>query len=487
MNLSAIITALGGRSSLQNLLNVGPSAISNYMSRGSLPNRAKPVVYAALISKGYNVRPDNLEILTVPSKFKGTELSPNSRPRILIIVSGGIAAYKALEVIRLLKQLGAQVNTVLTENAKQFITPLSLSALTGEKCFDNLFSLTDESEMGHIQLARSTDLVLVVPATANLMARANAGFADDLATTILLATTAKVAMAPAMNPTMWAHPATKKNFSDLIQLGVHMIGPISGDTACGEEGVGRMCEPNDIALSAMALVEPQFSINYNNEGALVGKRVLITSGPTIEPIDKVRFITNHSSGKQGHAIAQALVNRGADVTLISGPVNEETPKYVNLVRVKTATEMLAACTATLNGSSQLDIAICAAAVADWRAESTSSVKLKKPNDPTARITLELRQNPDVLATLAKSPNRPKLVIGFAAETESLVENATAKRKRKGCDWIIANQVGGDSNPVFGSAINQAVIIKEKTVETWPQMRKTEIAEKLADQIEAEFS
>ena len=254
MNLSAIITALGGRSSLQQLLNVGPSAISNYMTRGHLPNRVKPIIYAALTAKGYRVRADDLEILAPPSKLSFSEMITNSGPRILLIISGGIAAYKALETVRQLQKRGAHVSGVMTESAKQFITPLSLAALTGEKCYDNLFSLTDEAEMGHIQLARSADLVLVAPATANFMARANAGIADDLATTILLATTAKVVMAPAMNPAMWTHPATKNNFASLAQRGVHMIGPDSGDTACGEEGDGRMCEPSHIADVAMTLV-----------------------------------------------------------------------------------------------------------------------------------------------------------------------------------------------------------------------------------------
>jgi len=259
VNLSAIITALGGRHAIQQLLNVGPSAISNYMTRGHLPERAKPIIYAALTQKGYQIRADDLEILAGPPATSSQPLhhDTHSGKRILLIVAGGIAAYKALETARQLQQLGAHVTGVMTDGAKQFITPLSLAALTGEKCYDSLFSLTDEAEMGHIRLARSADLVLVVPATANFMARANAGIADDLATTILLATTAKVAMAPAMNPAMWAHAATKHNFASLRQRGVHMIGPVSGDTACGEEGEGRMCEPADIAAAAMQLITPQ--------------------------------------------------------------------------------------------------------------------------------------------------------------------------------------------------------------------------------------
>jgi phosphopantothenoylcysteine decarboxylase/phosphopantothenate--cysteine ligase len=487
VNLSAIFTALGGRHAIQQLLNVGPSAISNYMTRGHLPERAKPIIYAALTQKGYQIRADDLEILASPPATSSQPLhhDTHSGKRILLIVAGGIAAYKALETARQLQQLGAHVTGVMTDGAKQFITPLSLAALTGEKCYDSLFSLTDEAEMGHIRLARSADLVLVVPATANFMARANAGIADDLATTILLATTAKVAMAPAMNPAMWAHAATKHNFGSLRQRGVHMIGPVSGDTACGEEGEGRLCEPADIAAAAMQLITPQNKTNAKDhaKSPLAGKRIIVTSGPTIEPIDKVRFIANRSSGKQGHAIAATLASRGADVILISGPVNEPTPDQVTMVQVTTANEMLAACKAALPA----EIAICAAAVADWRVQSISDQKLKKPEDPDAGMTLALCQNPDILAHISSAPNRPKLVIGFAAETENLLQNATKKRRRKGCDWIIANQVSGDADTVFGSTLNQAMLISENGFNKWPQMQKTDLAETLADHIEAEVT
>ena len=487
VNLSAIITALGGRHAIQQLLNVGPSAISNYMTRGHLPARAKPIIYAALTQKGYQIRADDLEILAGPPATSSQPLhhDTHSGKRILLIVAGGIAAYKGLETARQLQQLGAHVTGVMTDGAKQFITPLSLAALTGEKCYDSLFSLTDETEMGHIRLARSADLVLVVPATANFMARANAGIADDLATTILLATTAKVAMAPAMNPAMWAHAATKHNFASLRQRGVHMIGPVSGDTACGEEGEGRMCEPADIAAAAMQLITLQNIPNAKGhaKSPLAGKRIIVTSGPTIEPIDKVRFIANRSSGKQGHAIAATLASRGANVVLISGPVNEPAPDQVTMVQVTTANEMLAACKAALPA----DIAICAAAVADWRVQSVSDQKLKKPEDPDAGMMLALCQNPDILAHISSAPNRPKLVIGFAAETENLLQNATKKRQRKGCDWIIANQVGGDADPVFGSTLNQAMLISANGVDEWPQMQKTDLAETLADHIEAEVT
>jgi phosphopantothenoylcysteine decarboxylase/phosphopantothenate--cysteine ligase len=469
LNISALITALGGRDALQQLLQVGPSAISNYLTKGYLPKRAKPLIYAALTEKGYQLSADNLDILATPAG------RTTSGPRILLIVSGGIAAYKALEIARRLIDRGAHVTGVMTQSAKEFISPLSLAALTGEKCYDSLFSLTDEAEMGHINLARGADLVLVVPATANFIARAAAGLADDLATTVLLATTATVAMAPAMNPAMWAHPATQENLTRLKQRGVHIIGPASGDTACGEEGKGRMNEPLDIATAALDLVTAR------PPSKLTGKHVIVTSGPTVEPIDSVRFIANHSSGKQGHAIAAALAMRGARVTLVSGPVNEPTPSGVTAIQVQTAMQMRDACIAALPA----DIAICAAAVADWRVAEPAKSKMKKPANPDAGLTLTLTQNPDILAILSAAANRPRLVIGFAAETDNLEQNAVAKRQRKGCDWIVANQVAGTKNPVFGTARNSALLITASGSERWPDMLKTELAEKLADKIEAE--
>ena len=469
MNISALITALGGRDALQQLLQVGPSAISNYLTKGHLPKRAKPLIYAALTEKGYQLSADNLDILATPAG------RTTSGPRILLIVSGGIAAYKALETARRLIDRGAHVTGVMTQSAKEFISPLSLAALTGEKCYDSLFSLTDEAEMGHINLARGADLVLVVPATANFIARAAAGLADDLATTVLLATTATVAMAPAMNPAMWAHPATQENLTRLKQRGVHIIGPASGDTACGEEGEGRMNEPLDIATAALDLVTAR------PPSKLTGKHVIVTSGPTVEPIDSVRFIANHSSGKQGHAIAAALAMRGARVTLVSGPVNEPTPSGVTAIQVQTAMQMRDACIAALPA----DIAICAAAVADWRVAEPAKSKMKKPANPDAGLTLTLTQNPDILAILSAAANRPRLVIGFAAETDNVEQNAVAKRQRKGCDWIVANQVAGADNPVFGTARNSALLITASGSERWPDMLKTELAEKLADKIEAE--
>ncbi|MGA1186368.1 MAG: bifunctional phosphopantothenoylcysteine decarboxylase/phosphopantothenate--cysteine ligase CoaBC [Candidatus Puniceispirillaceae bacterium] len=395
---------------------------------------------------------------------------------ILLIIGGGIAAYKALETARQMQRLGLDVTGVMTKSAGQFITPLSVAALTNQKCYDDLFSLTDEAEMGHIRLARSADLVLVMPATANLMARAASGLADDLATTILLATTAPILMAPAMNPAMWAHPATVANLEVLRQRGVHMIGPTEGDTACGEIGSGRMSEPADIAAAA-------FELAVKRPQTLAGKTAIVTAGPTVEPIDSVRFIANHSSGKQGYAIAASLAARGASVTLISGPVTLPAPAGVKRVSVQTAAQMQAA----VNAALPADIAICAAAVADWRVAEARHAKLKKPDHQNAAgIQLTLIENPDILASLGQSDQRPTLLIGFAAETEDVLENATAKRSRKQCDWMIANQVGAADDPVFGSDQNHIMLISETAVETWPRMLKTELADKLAERITMEF-
>ena len=473
VDLTAIMTALGGRQALQDLLGVGASAISNYVARGTVPTHVRSKLYGALTARGYQVRLDDLSILCAPE----APATASTKPMVLLIIGGGIAAYKALETARQMQRLGLDVTGVMTKSAAQFITPLSVAALTNQKCYDDLFSLTDEAEMGHIRLARSADVVLVMPATANLMARAAAGIADDLATTILLATTAPVLMAPAMNPAMWTHPATSANLSTLQQRGVHMIGPTEGDTACGEIGSGRMSEPADIAAAAY-----QFAVKRPR--LLDGKTAIVTAGPTVEPIDSVRFIANHSSGKQGYAVAAALAAHGAAVTLISGPVNLPPPAYVNRISVETAEQMLAASMAALPA----DVAVCAAAVADWRVAGSRHAKLKKPDRGMAKpIQLSLCENPDILASIAQSDQRPELVIGFAAETEDLQENAIAKRQRKQCDWIIANQVGGAADPVFGSDMNHIMLICETAVENWPRMLKTKLADRLAERIAEELS
>jgi phosphopantothenoylcysteine decarboxylase / phosphopantothenate---cysteine ligase len=389
--------------------------------------------------------------------------------RILLIVSGGIAAYKSLDLIRRLRERGAAVRAVMTAAAAQFVTPLSVAALCEDKVYTELFSLTDESEMGHIRLSREADLIVVAPASADLIARMAAGLADDLATTVLLASDKRVLVAPTMNAMMWAHPATQANLATLLARGVVRVGPGSGDLACGEVGSGRMAEPLDIVAAIEQLLRPA-------DRRLAGRRALVTSGPTREPIDPVRYISNHSSGKQGHAIAAALAGLGAETVMVSGPTQEPAPAGVRLVAIETAAQMLAACEAAL----PVDVAVMAAAVADWRIERVAAQKLKK--DGTGPPTLVLAENPDILATIAGRANdRPALVIGFAAETQDIIANARAKRLRKGCDWILANDVSPGSG-TFGGDRNTIHLVDTDGVEDWPVMTKTEVADRLAQRI-----
>ncbi|MDA0786447.1 MAG: bifunctional phosphopantothenoylcysteine decarboxylase/phosphopantothenate--cysteine ligase CoaBC [Proteobacteria bacterium] len=388
--------------------------------------------------------------------------------RILLIVSGGIAAYKSLELVRRLRERGADVRCVLTRGGSQFVTPLSLAALSEDKVYTELFSLTDEAEMGHIQLSRDADLLVVAPATADILAKMAQGQADDLASTVLLATDKDVMVAPAMNVRMWEHAATQANLETLRGRGVHVIGPEEGDMACGEFGLGRLSEPGDIAAA--------ISDFFQSSAPLSGRRALVTSGPTHEPIDPVRYIANRSSGRQGHAIAAALASRGAATTLVSGPTNLPDPPGVTVVHVESARDMLAACEAALPA----DVAVCAAAVADWRVAKMANEKLKK--NGAGLPALEMAENPDILATLAAATNtRPRLVIGFAAETEQVVENARAKRKRKGCDWILANDVSPETG-TFGGGDNTIHLVSADGVEDWPRMSKTDVANRLADRI-----
>ncbi len=389
--------------------------------------------------------------------------------RILLVVGGGVAAYKCLELIRRLKERGAGVRCVLTDAGAQFVTPLSLSALSEDKVYRDLFSLTDESEMGHIRLSREADLVVVAPATADIMAKMAAGLANDLATTAILATDKPVMVAPAMNVRMWEHAATQANVRTLAQRGVRMVGPAEGDMACGEWGLGRMSEPGDI----LAAIDAFFSV----DARLGGRRALVTSGPTHEPIDPVRYISNRSSGKQGHAIAGALARLGAVTTLVSGPSAEPDPPGVDVVRVESARDMLAACERSLPA----DVAVCAAAVCDWRVTAPAGQKIKKQagERPPA---LEFTENPDILATLSRrNDQRPGLVIGFAAETGSVLEHATAKRLRKGCDWMLANDVSPETG-TFGGDSNTIHLISDRGVESWPSLSKREVAERLAARI-----
>jgi phosphopantothenoylcysteine decarboxylase/phosphopantothenate--cysteine ligase len=387
--------------------------------------------------------------------------------RILLIIGGGIAAYKSLSLIRLLKTAGAAVTPVLTRAGGEFVTPLSISALAGEKVHSALFDLTDEAEMGHIQLSRVADLVVVAPATADLMAKLATGRAEDLASTLLLATDTPVLMAPAMNVRMWEHPATHRNLATLRADGVAFVGPDAGEMACGEFGPGRMAEPEAIFAAIAAAL---------TDGPLKGRHVLVTSGPTHEPIDPVRYIANRSSGAQGTAIAAALRDLGAKVTFVTGPASVAPPEGVQVVRVETAREMLEAVTAALPA----DAAVMAAAVADWRVANAGAQKMKKDGSGRAPA-LEFAENPDILATVAKGALRPRLVVGFAAETEHVVDHATAKRARKGCDWIVANDVSPETG-IMGGTENAVVLISEAGSETWPRMGKDQVAQKLAQRI-----
>ncbi|MCO4840878.1 bifunctional phosphopantothenoylcysteine decarboxylase/phosphopantothenate--cysteine ligase CoaBC [Ascidiaceihabitans sp.] len=387
--------------------------------------------------------------------------------RILLIIGGGISAYKSLDLIRKLRERGATVTPVLTGAATEFVTPLSVAALSGSKVYGELFDLTDEAEMGHIQLSRSADLVVVAPATADLMAKMAHGLANDLASTLLLATDTPVLVAPAMNVRMWDHAATQRNIATLADDGVAFVGPNEGDMACGEFGPGRMAEPMEI----VAAVEAKLS-----DGPLKGKRVLITSGPTHEPIDPVRYIANRSSGAQGTALANALSALGADVVFVTGPADVAPPSGVEVIAVQTAQQMLEAVQTALPA----DVAIFAAAVADWRVEGASDRKLKKTKDGLP--TLTFAENPDILAHVSQlKTGRPALVVGFAAETNDVEANATAKLKRKGCDWVVANDVSPETG-IMGGSENDVAIISQAGVDEWPRMSKDMVSRKLAQRI-----
>lgn len=387
--------------------------------------------------------------------------------RILLIIGGGIAAYKSLDLIRRLRERGASVTPVLTRAAEEFVTPLSVAALAGSKVHQDLFDLTSEAEMGHIQLSRSADLVVVAPATADLMGKMAAGLANDLASTLLMATDTPVLIAPAMNVRMWDHPATQRNQEQLKADGIRFVGPNQGDMACGEYGPGRMAEP----LEIVAAIEAELG-----QGPLLDKRILVTSGPTHEPIDPVRYIANRSSGAQGAAVARALVNLGADVVFVTGPADVPPPAGVEVVRVQSALEMSNAVDAAL----PVDAGVFAAAVADWRVASASDRKLKKSKDGLP--VLEFAENPDILKRVSGlEQDRPGLVVGFAAETNDVVENATAKRLRKGCDWIVANDVS-PATGIMGGSENAVILISDSGAEEWPRMAKDQVATQLAQRI-----
>jgi phosphopantothenoylcysteine decarboxylase/phosphopantothenate--cysteine ligase len=387
---------------------------------------------------------------------------------VLLIIGGGIAAYKSLELIRRLKERGVTVRAILTKAGAEFVTPLSVASLSGEKVYDDLFSLTDEAEMGHIQLSRAADLVVVAPATADLMAKLANGHANDLASTALLATDKRVLMAPAMNVRMWNHPATQRNLATLRADGTIFVGPGDGEMACGEFGPGRMAEP----LEIVAAIENALAM----PGPLTGMKALVTAGPTQEPLDPVRYLANRSSGKQGYAIADALAQAGAETILVSGPVSIAPPSRVKLIRVETAREMLAACESVL----PVDVAVCAAAVADWRPEIFANGKIKKTADAPPP-SVALAANPDILAALSNGARRPSLVIGFAAETDDVIQHAQEKRTRKGCDWIVANDVS-PATGIMGGDKNTVHLITANSTEDWPEMDKKDVGLRLAARI-----
>lgn len=388
--------------------------------------------------------------------------------RLLLIISGGIAAYKSLELVRLLRRHDIAVRCILTKAATQFVTPLSVAALSGDRVYGEMFSLTEETEMGHIALSRSADVVLVCPATADILAKMAHGLADDLATTALLATDKPVIVAPAMNVRMWEHPATRANLATLRARGVKVIPPTTGAMACGEYGEGRLPEPDDLLQHVLAF--------FGQGQPLRGKTALVTAGGTCEPLDPVRFIGNRSSGKMGFAVAKALAQAGANVTLVYGMAQGHPPAGVKAVHAPTAGEMHTACLAAL----PVDIAVCTAAVADWQSPAPALHKQKKQPGQDTR-TLELVKTPDILASLNQSPHRPRLLVGFAAETENMRQNAEAKRISKGCDWVVVNTISAD-NPAFGADVNQVHLLTGDGWEEWPVMAKTDIARELVGRI-----
>ncbi len=476
--LDFLIDVFGGAEKLQKLLGVGPSALSNYRTRKHLP-----LIQARKLSKiapqfGFNLDPHNLKI-----SFK----NENQNLEILLIITGGIAAYKALELIRRLKDFDFSITSVMTDSAKKFITPLSVTALSGNKVYSEMFDFTEEQEMGHIQLARKADLILVAPATANFIGKLANGLADDLASTICLVTNAPIYIAPAMNPQMWSNIATKDNCATLLSRGFRFLGPDDGNTACGEIGSGRFADTGFIVSEIqMALQKKRVNKKVNNNNLehlklLDGIQILITAGPTFEPIDPVRFVGNRSSGKQGYAIAASCAAAGASVCLISGPVNLETPDGVRLIQVETADQMKEACEKEINA----DCVICAAAVSDWKPIKVANKKIKKTPETNPKISLT--KTPDILSFIGHHPSRPKLVIGFAAETDNLETNAKNKRKTKNADWILANPIFQSDASVFNSDRNEIFFISKKESLYWEAKSKISIANKLTSKICEYFS
>ena len=462
--VSNLINLLGGTGMVAKRLNIKPSAISNWKKLNKIPNNKKNDL--KMLGLEMNVRTD--QYLT-SKNFSNLEGS------VLLIISGGIACYKSLELIRLLKKTNIQLDVVITKSAQQFITPLLITSLNEKKCYTDLFSIEDETQMNHIALARKPDIILVAPATANIIAKIANGIADDLASTTLLASYSKIIMAPSMNPVMWNNLATKENCQKLLNRGISFIEPDSGDMACGESGNGRLPEPQIIFNELLS----KLSLKKNT--TLKGTSVIVTAGPTIEEIDPVRFVSNRSSGKQGFAIASELSNRGANVTLITGPVDIPLPLNLKTIQITTAQEMFEKTMSQLPS----DVVVCSAAVADWKLipetqkneKFNPNTKIKKTNEP---LTFKTIKNPDIISEIANSKSKPKLIIGFSAETENVVENARDKLKTKNIDLIIANDVS--NNRVFGKDSNKVYVIDKKECEEWPEQNKKSVAFKIADRI-----
>ncbi len=435
----------------------------------SMEDEVRVILREAAEAAGQEI-PEHFSSAAQPARQRSRTIAVDSQ-RILLIIGGGIAAYKSLDLIRRLRERGKQVRCILTAAAQRFVTPLAAGALCGERAYTDLFDPQSEFDVGHIRLARDADLVLVAPATADLLAKMAGGHADDLASAVLLATDKPILIAPAMNPHMWSAKATARNLAQLTADGIRVIGPNKGEMAeSGEAGIGRMAEPLEIADAAAAILR--------KAGSLAGKRVLVTSGPTVEPIDPVRFIANRSSGKQGHAIAAAAAAAGAEVILVSGPVSVPDPPGITVVRIETARQMLNAVEKAL----PVDIAIFAAAVADWRTERPSESKIKKQQG--AIPTLKLAENPDILSTIAhRKSGRPKLVIGFAAETDHVIANAKAKLAKKACDWIVANDVSPGTG-IMGGDVNTVHLISADSAESWPPQSKDDVARALIERIAA---
>ena len=462
--VSDLINLLGGTGMVAKRLNIKPSAISNWKKLNKIPNNKKNDL--KMLGLDMNVRTD--QYLT-SKNFSNLEGS------VLLIISGGIACYKSLELIRLLKKTNIELDVVITKSAQQFITPLLITSLNEKKCYTDLFSIEDETQMNHIALARKPDIILVAPATANIIAKIANGIADDLASTTLLASYSKIIMAPSMNPVMWNNLATKENCQKLLNRGISFIEPDSGDMACGESGNGRLPEPQTIFNELLS----KLSLKKNT--TLKGTSVIVTAGPTIEEIDPVRFVSNRSSGKQGFAIASELSNRGANVTLITGPVDIPLPLNLKTIQITTAQEMFEKTMSQLPS----DVVVCSAAVADWKLipetqkneKFNPNTKIKKTDEP---LTFKTIKNPDIISEIANSKSKPKLIIGFSAETENVVENARDKLKTKNIDLIIANDVS--NNRVFGKDSNKVYVIDKKECEEWPEQNKKSVAFKIADRI-----